>query len=134
MKESAVQDRFLKRLRKKAKSGLRGWPVATIAFYGPNLSRASKVAVGIIAYEGAESEMRCWRRDPAIADPAGLVSNFRGIEWPRKSGKRLQVPEADRADWFTLDEARAKMNPAQTPFLSRLAAILARDGLTGRSG
>ena len=67
-------------------------------------------------------------------DPAGLVSNFCEIEWPRKSGKRLQVPEADRAGWFTLDEARAKMNSAQTPFLFRLAAILASDGLTGKSG
>jgi hypothetical protein len=75
MKENSVQDRYLKRLRKKAKKGLRGWPVATIAFYGPDLSRASKVAVGIIAYEGAEPEMRSWlleagdvRRDPAIAE------------------------------------------------------------------
>lgn len=61
-------------------------------------------------------------------DPAGLVSNFCEVEWPRKSGERLQIPEADRAGWFTLDEARTKMNPAQTPFLSRLAAILALGG------
>lgn len=68
------QDRHLKRLQKKAKKGMRGWPVATIAFYGPDLSRASKVAVGMIGYEGAEPEMRSWlleagdvRRDPAIA-------------------------------------------------------------------
>ena len=31
-----MEDRFLKRLRKKARKGLRGWPIATIAFYGPN--------------------------------------------------------------------------------------------------
>jgi len=68
-----MQDRFLKRLRKKAKRGMRGWPVATIAFYGPDLSRASKVADGILAYEDAEPEMRAWqleagdvRSDPAI--------------------------------------------------------------------
>jgi hypothetical protein len=68
-----MQDRFLKRLRKKAKKGLRGWPVATIAFYGPDLSRASKASVGIIAYDGAEPQMRSWlleagdvRRDPVI--------------------------------------------------------------------
>src|SRR6266567_2045730 len=35
-----MEDRFLKRLRKKARKGLRGWPIATIAFYGPNLSQA----------------------------------------------------------------------------------------------
>ena len=47
---------FLKRLRKKAKRGLRGWPLATIAFYGPNLSQATKAAVGIIPSENAEAE------------------------------------------------------------------------------
>ena len=47
-------NRFLKRLRKKANKGLRGWPLATIAFYGPNLSQATKAAVGIIPSENAE--------------------------------------------------------------------------------
>jgi hypothetical protein len=57
-----MQDRFLKRLRKKAKKGMRGWPAATIAFYGPDLSRASKVAVGIVPSEAAEAtDMRTWR-------------------------------------------------------------------------
>jgi hypothetical protein len=55
-------DRLLKRLRKKAKRGMRGWPVATIAFYGPDLTRATKVAVGIIPSEDLEpSEMRDWQ-------------------------------------------------------------------------
>ena len=54
-------DRLLKRLMKNAKRGMRGWPVATVAFYGPNLTRATKVAVGIIPSEGAEpTEMRDW--------------------------------------------------------------------------
>ena len=46
-----MEDRFLKRLRKKARKGLRGWPIATIAFYGPNLSQATKVTVGIVPSE-----------------------------------------------------------------------------------
>ena len=33
---------------------MRGFPVATIAYYGPDNQRASKVAVGIIEEEGAE--------------------------------------------------------------------------------
>src|SRR5271166_5746173 len=36
-----MQDRFLKRLRKKAKKGMHGWPIATIAFYGPDASRVT---------------------------------------------------------------------------------------------
>jgi hypothetical protein len=70
-----MEDRFLKRLRKKARRGLRGWPLATIAFYGPNLNQATKVAVGIVPAENAEvAELRDWkvdrgdiRTDPGIA-------------------------------------------------------------------
>ena len=70
-----VENRFRKRLRKKARKGLRGWPVATIAFYGPNLSQATKVAVGIVpSANEAAKELRAWtvehadiRSDPEIA-------------------------------------------------------------------
>ena len=59
-----LKDRFLKRLSKKARKGLRGWPAATIAFYGPNLSRATKVAVGIVPSENAAAkELRDWKVD-----------------------------------------------------------------------
>ena len=43
------------RLRKKVRRGFRGYPVATIAFYGPDDRRASKVAVGILLAAGAGS-------------------------------------------------------------------------------
>ena len=70
-----LEDRFLKRLRKKARKGLRGWPIATVAFYGPNLHQATKAAVGIVPSENAEvEELRTWivdrgdiRADPSIA-------------------------------------------------------------------
>jgi hypothetical protein len=62
---SMVEDRLFKRLRKKARKGLRGWPIATVAFYGPNLSQATKVAVGIVPSENAEvKELRDWKVDP----------------------------------------------------------------------
>lgn len=41
-------------MKKAARRGFRGYPVATIAFYGPDESRATKVAVGIINEENAE--------------------------------------------------------------------------------
>jgi hypothetical protein len=70
-----MEDRFLKRLHKKSRKGMRGWPVATIAFYGPNLGQATKVAVGIVPAENADVKaMRDWkvdrgdiRTDPGIA-------------------------------------------------------------------
>ncbi len=48
------------RLSKKAKRGFRGYPVATVAFYGPNADFASKVAVGIIQEEDSEPHMHRW--------------------------------------------------------------------------
>ncbi|MGH6895621.1 MAG: hypothetical protein ACREJ5_03625 [Geminicoccaceae bacterium] len=63
-----------KRLRKKARRGFRGYPAATIAFYGPDDRRASKVAVGILLGADQEAaELRRWtsaakdlRDDPEI--------------------------------------------------------------------
>jgi hypothetical protein len=50
--------RFKKRsdtpLKKKARRGFRGYPIATMAFYGSDDERASKVAVCIVIEEGAE--------------------------------------------------------------------------------
>jgi predicted NUDIX family NTP pyrophosphohydrolase len=53
-------------------------------------------------------------------DPARLSSNTMSIEWPARSGIRREFPEIDRAGWFTLDEARCKLNPAQCAFLDAL--------------
>ena len=44
-------------LRKKARKGFRGYPAATVAFYGPTADVATKVAVGIVFAEGAEPEV-----------------------------------------------------------------------------
>ncbi len=67
-------DRSLKRLSKKSRRGFRGYPLATLAAYGPDDRRASKLAVGIIVREGEEPDMRKWfsdtadvRSDPRIA-------------------------------------------------------------------
>ena len=53
-------------------------------------------------------------------DVEAVVSNTFVIEWPPRSGRRQEFPEIDRAEWFPVDEARAKLNPAQAEFLDRL--------------
>ncbi len=58
------------------------------------------------------------------ADPAVLRSNTFQIEWPRGSGRMRSFPEVDRAEWFSLDEARRHLIPAQTTFLDVLMAEL----------
>ena len=57
-------------------------------------------------------------------DPARLVCNSFEIEWPPRSGKRQSFAEVDKAAWFTLEEARAKINGAQIELLERLEALI----------
>jgi len=57
-------------------------------------------------------------------DPSSARSNTFTIEWPPHSGKQREFPEIDRAAFFSLDEARTKLVPAQTEFLDRLVAKL----------
>ena len=51
-------------------------------------------------------------------------SNTFSMQWPPKSGRTQEFPEVDRAQWFGLDEAREKLNPAQVELLDRLAHVL----------
>jgi hypothetical protein len=48
------------RLTKLAAKGFRGYPLATVAYYGPDDRKATKVAVGIFRKEGAEAETHRW--------------------------------------------------------------------------
>ena len=57
-------------------------------------------------------------------DVSQLASNTFEIEWPPKSGKRQAFPEADRAAWFTLDEAREKIISGQLELLARADKLL----------
>lgn len=49
-------ERHAKALRKRSKRGLSGYPVATIALYGPNNMLATKLVVGIVHVEGGDAE------------------------------------------------------------------------------
>lgn len=60
----------------------------------------------------------------ADLDVATVRSNTFELEWPPRSGKRGTFPEVDRAGWFPLAEARAKILPAQAELLDRLVGLL----------
>ena len=61
-------------------------------------------------------------------DPATFTSGTFSMEWPPRSGHQQQFPEVDRAEWFTLDEARVKLLEAQRAFLDRLDALVSESG------
>jgi predicted NUDIX family NTP pyrophosphohydrolase len=54
-------------------------------------------------------------------DVARISSNTCEIVWPPRSGKTITIPEVDRAEWFSLGEARKRILPAQAELLDRLA-------------
>ena len=54
-------------------------------------------------------------------------SNTFSLEWPPRSGRRQDFPEVDRAGWFALEEAKAKINQGQVGFLEELQQILLRE-------
>ena len=64
-------------------------------------------------------------------DATAAHSNTFEMEWPPRSGRRIEVPEVDRAEWFTLEEARRRLNPAQVAFVDRLEQLLAGAGGPG---
>jgi predicted NUDIX family NTP pyrophosphohydrolase len=53
-------------------------------------------------------------------DAQAIQSNTFSVEWPPRSGRMREFPEVDRAGWFTLAQAREKLNPAQVALLDRL--------------
>jgi hypothetical protein len=68
-------ERARKRLRKRAKRGLRGYPVATVALYGPDDTRATNLTVGIVSAEDADAtHLRRWFAERAdIRSDAGVT-------------------------------------------------------------
>ena len=58
-------------------------------------------------------------------DYTGPVSNTFKLEWPPHSGKFEDFPEVDQGDFFALDIAGEKINPAQRAFIDRLLDHLA---------
>jgi hypothetical protein len=106
------QDALLKlthyqRLSKKSKRGMRGWPLATIAFYGPDTSRATKVVVSIIHSRDEDvSEMRDWqivhgdvRKKPEIAAKMLAFMEIHGVKSVVMSDGLMGCPHQEGIDY-----------------------------------
>jgi len=66
-----------------------------------------------------------------MGDFSGFLTrqNIIEIEFPPKSGKKIKVPEIDKASFFSLEIAKEKIIPAQREFLDRLKNLLLRTSL-----
>jgi hypothetical protein len=118
-------NRFLKRLRKKAKKGLRGWPLATIAFYGPNLSQATKAAndffaQAVVVTKGLQQRERVKARlEHALATefPSAV-----GRVYPLELGPPVGWPVQYRVSGLEPDQERVPSIRARAQAASTRAA------------
>jgi predicted NUDIX family NTP pyrophosphohydrolase len=58
-------------------------------------------------------------------DPADLVSNRCEVVWPPRSGRMIEIPEADEGRWFRLGDAREYIRKDQEELLDRLLEVTA---------
>jgi predicted NUDIX family NTP pyrophosphohydrolase len=90
---------------------------------GSNPPPGPFLELGTVKQKGGKT-VHAWACEGDFSGPAR--SNTFQLEWPPRSGKIQHFPEIDRAEWFTLPEARVKMNEAQTAFLDLLVRLLER--------
>jgi predicted NUDIX family NTP pyrophosphohydrolase len=82
------------------------------------------IELGEIRQKGGKT-VQAWALKGDL-DPATIRSNTFTMQWPPRSGRMREFAEVDRAQWFTLEKAREKINPAQVAFLKRLKAETSR--------
>lgn len=67
--------------------------------------------------------LRLWAVE-GDCDASAIRSNTFSMEWPPKSGRRQEFPEADRAAWFSRADAKRKLVAGQTGFVDQLTQRL----------
>jgi predicted NUDIX family NTP pyrophosphohydrolase len=85
---------------------------------GTPVEAESPIELGTIVQRGGK-QVTAW----AVAgdlDPGTARSNTFTMEWPPRSGRQQEFPEVDRAEWFSVQDAREKLVPAQVELLDRL--------------
>lgn len=81
------------------------------------------IALGSVKQKGGKT-VYAWAVEADLPENFTLKSNTFEMEWPPRSGKMKEFPEIDRAEFFSEEVARRKINPAQVAFLERLGAAL----------
>ena len=97
------------RLHKLSQRGFRGYPVATIALYGPTAERASKVAVGIFLQESRDPDfLQRWlsedeetdvRHDPTVEHEVLAFIREHGVRSVVMTNRLLGCPHEEGVDY-----------------------------------
>jgi predicted NUDIX family NTP pyrophosphohydrolase len=89
---------------------------------GTPLPEADAADLGEIRQKSGK-RVRAWALAGDL-DTTQIHSNTFMFQWPPRSGKMIEIPEVDRAEWFTLPTAREKINSGQVPLLDRLERLV----------
>jgi predicted NUDIX family NTP pyrophosphohydrolase len=92
-------------------------------------SAALVIELGAVTQRGGKV-VHAWAVEGSL-DPDDAWSNTFPMEWPPQSGIWIEVPEIDRVEWFSPEDARGMLNPAQVAFVDTLLAALAAAEILG---
>jgi len=92
-----------------------GFPGEGEFFAPPPVKQPSGKVIAAWAFEGD-------------CDTTKMKSNLFSMEWPPRSGKMAEFPEADRAAWFDLPSAKTKIIKGQRAFIEELERLLSVSG------
>jgi predicted NUDIX family NTP pyrophosphohydrolase len=84
---------------------------------------AALLDLGSIKQKGGKT-VYAWGFEGNLKENFELKCNSFDMEWPPRSGKMEAFPEVDRVAYFSVGDARTKINPAQIAFLDRLIEAL----------
>src|SRR4051812_14881454 len=91
---------------------------------GVEPATAQLIELGSVKQKGGKT-VHAWAFEGELPKHFVIASNTFEMEWPPRSGRTQEFPEIDRAEFFSIEAAKLKINPAQALFLERLIQILA---------
>lgn len=56
-------------------------------------------------------------------DTTNITSNLCWVDWPPRSGKKIEVPEVDEAEWFDIETAKKKIIGYQLHLIEELVKL-----------
>jgi predicted NUDIX family NTP pyrophosphohydrolase len=84
------------------------------------------ISLGSIIQKGGK-KVYGWGFECPDDAPIEIKSNTCEIEWPPHSGKKITIPEADKGEFFTIEEAKTKMKKAQQNFLEKILLLIDKE-------
>lgn len=81
------------------------------------------ISLGSVIQKGGK-QVYGWAFECPDNVPINIISNTCEIEWPPRSGKKITIPEVDKGEFFSIEDAKVKMKKAQHDFLDRLLLLM----------